>query len=95
MNIYIGVDLHKAQFTCYVKNELGKARLFKFLTNEKGYKRFLKLLDILKNKEKFKVSIVVESTGNTRYFKQMIEYDVYSGEILHPFRFKVDTFSFY
>jgi len=90
MNIYIGVDLHKAQFTCYVKNEFGKARLFKFLTDEKGYNRFLKLLDILKNKEKFKVSIAVESTGNTRYFKQKIENEIgIETKVINTMKFKV------
>jgi len=68
--INIGVDLHKHQFTNYY---LFKDEGFyeKYGTDEKGFNKFKEeIKQILKRG--FKVRIAVESTGNTRYFKNEI-----------------------
>ena len=85
--INIGVDLHKHQFTCYFlcKNE---GRFFKYGTTKEGYDLFKK--DILKAKEDgFEVKIAVESTGNTRYFKNEIEKLGVKIVIVNTLKFKV------
>jgi transposase len=85
--INIGTDLHKHQFTNYYlfKND-GIYR--KFSTNETGLNSF-------KNELKqfiesgFKVRIAIESTGNTRYFKNEIEKLGIEVQVINTMRFKI------
>jgi len=69
--INIGVDLHKTQFTTCVYSENGK-KFSRYPTTPDGYADFLKDV-IIWQKEGHQVRAGVESTGNTRYFKQQLE----------------------
>jgi transposase len=86
--LFIGVDLHKNQFTIYVLHKNGKGSYFIFRTNEKGFDDFIKLLNRC-TEEGFKVHIAVESTGNTRYFKNRIEKVGIFVKVINTIRFKV------
>lgn len=86
--LFIGVDLHKNQFTIYVLNNNGEGQYYIFKTTEQGYKDFIKLLSLCSEKG-FKVHIAVESTGNTRYFKNRIEAVGAIVKVINTMRFKV------
>ena len=85
--INIGVDLHKHQFTCYFLCK-SEGRFFKYGTTKEGYDLFKK--DLLKAKEAgFELKVAVESTGNTRYFKNEIEKLGIKIVIVNTLKFKV------
>ena len=68
----IGVDLHKTQFTVCELSEDRKIVEFKeYPTNDSGYEGFIKRLNNFTERG-YEVSTAVESTGNTRYFKNKI-----------------------
>lgn len=88
MNFFIGVDLHKSQFTCYFMNETEKGKWMKFDTSEKGFQQFINLLLNFKN-EGWDIQTAVESTGNTRYFKNRLNREGISVKIINTMKFKV------
>ena len=85
--INIGVDLHKHQFTNYYlyKND---GVYGKFSTDEKGVNCFKNEIKQFMEKG-FKVKIAVESTGNTRYFKNEIEKLGVEVLVINTMRFKI------
>ena len=73
MKRYVGVDLHKNQFTVYVEREEGDGGYFKkYPSTEKGYETFIREVNEARSRGE-KTRIAVESTGNTRYFKNRLE----------------------
>jgi len=71
MRVNIGVDLHKTQFTVCVRG-LGEDKFEEYPTTEEGYEAFLKRVANLRECG-MEVKAAVESTGNTRYFKNRLE----------------------
>ena len=69
MRIDIGVDLHTTQFTVYARRGEKDGVSEQYLTNAEGYMTFLHKLGEWK-RNGHDIRIGVESTGNTRYFKQ-------------------------
>jgi len=82
MQRWIGVDLHKTQFTvCYLhKNSEHKIQVFK--VGAKDIEAFKKTLS--KSDE-----VAVESTGNTGYFAREIKSQVKAVRIINPIQFKI------
>lgn len=85
--ISIGIDLHKRQFTCcFLGNGIGKTIKFEF--DKDGLEDFKEaLLQIKKNG--FEIKIAVESTGNTRYFKNEIEKLGFEVKVINTLKFKI------
>jgi len=85
--VNIGIDLHKQQFTCYFlcKNE---GKYFKYTTKKEGYDLFKKDLELIKENG-IKIRVAIESTGNTRYFKNEIEKLGIEVKIVNTLHFKV------
>lgn len=79
---YIGVDLHKNNFTvCYMKDSEGhRTRVFE--VNSRGIREFKRTLN--KTDE-----IAVESTGNAGYFAREVEGLVKVVRIINPLQFKI------
>jgi transposase len=71
MRVNVGVDLHKTQFTVCVKG-LGEDQFAVYPTTKEGYEAFLKKAAIWQECG-IEVKAAVESTGNTRYFKNRLE----------------------
>jgi transposase len=69
--VNVGIDLHKTQFTTCVRSRRGD-RFEQYPTTEEGYKRFLKKAADWQQSGK-EVRVGVESTGNTRYFKNRMD----------------------
>jgi len=87
MTVNVGVDLHKTQFTvCMPKN--GKHVFEAYPTNGTGYAAFLKNVKRWQRSGK-DVRIGVESTGNTRYFKNVMENAGVGVTVINTLKFKV------
>ena len=73
MRLSVGVDLHKKQFTVYWRIEGREGgRNSRYGTDERGYVQFENELSASVD-HGYKVTVALESTGNTRYFKSRIE----------------------
>ena len=86
MTLNVGVDLHKTQFTVFVRKDEG---LFgQYSTTEEGYTEFFSMVRSI-GKRKDRVRIGVESTGNTRYFKNRMEKEGFEVRVINTLKFKV------
>jgi len=86
MTISVGVDLHKTQFTVFAR--VGDGIFGKYLTTEDGYQEFLSQVQVWRNKGQ-SVRVGVESTGNTRYFKNRMEREGIEVRVINTLKFKV------
>jgi transposase len=86
MTINVGVDLHKTQFTVFVKQSGNQFE--QYPTDEEGYKRFLVRAKRWLGQGKT-VRVGVESTGNTRYFKNVMERAGIEVVVINTLKFKV------
>jgi transposase len=86
--IYVGVDLHKTQFTTCTKG-LGITEGYdQFGTEPAGYERFVKQVKAWQGEGRTVVA-GVESTGNTRYFKNQLERAGVEVRVINTLEFKV------
>ena len=91
MTFFIGVDLHKTQFTVHVRTEDKIETLDEikqYPTTESGYELFLERLKTFKEIGA-NVKIGVESTGNTRFFKNQVEKVGAEVTVINTLKFKV------
>ena len=75
MTFFFGVDLHKTQFTVHARTEdrvESLDQIIKYPTTNEGYGNFLKRIRNLRTRG-YSVKVGVESTGNTRFFKNQVE----------------------
>lgn len=90
MRMSVGVDLHKKQFTVYWRTE-GQSEggeFSRYLTSEEGYREFEQKLRTVKSLAQ-PVAVAVESTGNTRYFKNRVEALGIPVVVVNTLKFKV------
>ena len=72
--IYVGVDLHKTQFTvCVLIDDQEVGITAKYDTGREGYESFISRMQILAAEYGRDISIAVESTANARYFREVME----------------------
>ena len=91
MTVYIGVDLHKTQFTVHVRAEdkvEDLSEIKQYPTTEAGYTEFLNRIQAYKT-EGFDVKIGAESTGNIRFFKNQVEKAGAEVTVINTLKFKV------
>jgi len=89
MRLSVGVDLHKKQFTVYWRIEGREdGRNGRYVTDERGYGQFEKELEVFVGRG-YEVTVAVESTGNTRYFKNRIEKLGISVVVVNTLKFKI------
>ncbi len=86
MTINVGVDLHKTQFTVFAR--VGEGMFGKYPTTEEGYQEFLSQVRLWHG-EGQSVRVGVESTGNTRYFKNRMEREGIEVRVINTLKFKV------
>ena len=73
--IYVGVDLHKTQFTVNaIDGETGEVVLIgMFRTDCEGYNAYIEKMHCIEEKSGNSIEMAVEATGNARYFKNRME----------------------
>ena len=87
--VNVGIDLHKTQFTVCVRSGDGK-KFGKYPTTNEGYEKFLEHVGrFRRGKEGIRVG--VESTGNTRYFKNRMEDAGIGVTVINTLKLKVVT----
>jgi len=93
--IYVGVDLHKTQFTvCVIFNGDILENGIKFRMDDKGMEAFAsKMRQLSADKEEERIAIAVESTTNTRYFRERMASFGYEVTVVNTLRFKVVNLS--
>lgn len=79
---YVGVDLHKNQFSVYWKTQEGKEVFKEYPMTARGIEEFKKKLD----KE---TEVGIEATGNSKYFYDCIAGEVKKVRVINPLQFKV------
>jgi transposase len=85
--VNVGIDLHKTQFTICVRGPKGNG-FAKYLTTQEGYQAFLAQAALWQGKGET-VRVGVESTGNTRYFKNRMEDAGIGVKVINTLKFKV------
>lgn len=91
MTFFIGVDLHKTQFTVHVRTEEkveSLDQIKQYPTTTAGYAEFLSRIETYKATGAA-VKIGVESTGNTRFFKNQVEKAGAEVTVINTLKFKV------
>ena len=89
MTYFFGIDLHKTQFTVHYRTEDKIAKeIVQYPTDETGYTAFLKRIKSLKTRG-YDVKVGVESTGNTRFFKNRVEQAGGEVTVINTLKFKV------
>ena len=91
MTFFIGVDLHKTQFTVHVRTEEkieSLEQIKQYPTTAAGYAEFLTRIETYKATGAA-VKIGVESTGNTRFFKNQVEKAGAEVTVINTLKFKV------
>ena len=89
--INVGIDLHKTQFTVCVlidEEELSCGKAFRM--DEEGYDSFISEIRLLQKKRKSPgVAVAIESTANSRFFKEKMEKAGFDVVVVNTLRFKV------
>jgi len=89
MKMSIGVDLHKTQFTvCCLSEDRRVQESGIYPTTERGYRTLIKKVSGWKEGG-YEVTAAVESTGNTRYFRNQILKAGIDIKIVNTLKFKV------
>ena len=87
--VNVGIDLHKTQFTICVRSDGGN-KFDKYPTTAEGYAAFLKKIAAWQKSGK-EVRAGVESTGNTRYFRDRLEKAGVEVKVINTLKLKVIT----
>jgi len=85
--VNVGIDLHKTQFTICVRDRKGNG-FAKYPTTQEGYQTFLTQAAEWQKKGEA-VRVGVESTGNTRYFKNRMEEAGIGVTVINTLKMKV------
>lgn len=91
MVYYFGVDLHKTQFTVHERTKNSSENIdeiVQYETSKSGYESFLERIRFLREKGN-EVRVGVESTGNTRFFKNKLEESGAKVTVINTLKFKV------
>ena len=92
--LYVGIDLHKTQFTvCVLRGEDGLVVLEEqYPTTDAGYREFSEKMHEEEEKG-YSIELAVETTGNARYFKNRMEAEGFGVVVVNTNKFKVITMS--
>ncbi len=92
--IYVGVDLHKTQFTtCTLIDDEVIEQGTEYPTDREGYRAFVETMQLLSDTNGRSVSLAIESTANARYFRDVMERNGFEVLVVNTLRFKVINLS--
>jgi len=86
--VSVVVDLHKKQFTVFFRLVDGEGKYARFSIYPEGYQRFIEVLQKYRHYG-HEVKVAVESTGNNRYFKNVVEREGFAVVVINTLKFKV------
>jgi len=92
---YVGVDLHKTQFTiCILISGAVLEEGTKFEMNKNGYQAFISLMRGLSSSDTYDdIILAIESTANSRFFRDMMIGCGFKVVVVNTLRFKVVNLS--
>lgn len=90
--IYAGIDLHKTQFTVCILRDGLYEKEGQYPTSNEGYKAFISDLQAMCMIPE-DVELAIESTGNARHFKTIMEDEGFTVTVVNTLRFKVVNLS--
>ena len=91
MKMSVGVDLHKTQFTVCALSEDRKVKESGiYPTSKLGYKAFFRKMN-QRMEQGYQITAAVESTGNTRYFRNQLLQEGIVVKVVNTMKFKVVT----
>jgi transposase len=79
---YVGVDLHKTQFSVCWKEEDGSDKFERYAMSAEGLRKFRESLDC-------ETEVGVEATANSKYFYDQIVGSVKRVRVINPLQFKI------
>lgn len=92
--LFAGIDLHKTQFTvCVLKGNQTIEDNTKYETRAEGYNAFITRMNQISEHNPKQVRLAIESTSNSRYFKEMMEKHGFNVTVVNTLRFKVVNLS--
>ncbi|MBO4392997.1 MAG: IS110 family transposase [Spirochaetales bacterium] len=93
--IFVGVDLHKTQFTiCIMMSDSILEEGTRFEMNKEGYKTFISLLGKLSSSVSHDdITLAIESTANSRFFRDLMTAHGFKVVVVNTLRFKVVNLS--
>ena len=94
-SIYVGVDLHKTQFTtCIMADEELVSEGMQYPMNKEGYDSFFADIQVLsEQKATGNVQLAIESTANARFFRDLMEDYGMNVQVVNTLKFKVVNLS--
>ena len=93
--IYVGIDLHKTQFTiCIITSGSVLEEGTRFEMNKEGYRAFISLMRHLSSSETHDdIIMAIESTANSRFFRDLMASSGFKVIVVNTLRFKVVNLS--
>ena len=93
--IYVGIDLHKTQFTiCILTGGSVLEEGTRFEMNKEGYRSFISLMKQLSSSETYNdIVLAIESTANSRFFRDLMAASGFQVVVVNTLRFKVVNLS--
>ena len=93
--IYVGIDLHKTQFTiCIITSGSVLEEGTRFEMNKDGYRAFISLMGQLSSSETHDdIIMAIESTANSRFFRDLMAGCGFKVIVVNTLRFKVVNLS--
>ena len=93
--IYVGIDLHKTQFTiCIITSGSVLEEGTRFEMNKDGYRAFISLMRHLSSSETHDdIIMAIESTANSRFFRDLMASSGFKVIVVNTLRFKVVNLS--
>jgi hypothetical protein len=79
---YVGVDLHKTQFSVCWKEEDGSDKFERYAMSAEGLRRFRERLD-------GETEVGVEATANSKYFYDQVVGTAKKVRVINPLQFKI------
>lgn len=88
--VSVGIDLHTTQFTVCALTPAGEILHEKmYPTTEEGYRGFIGWAHGIEEKHGCGISMAIETTGNARYFRNLMQHEGFSVIVINTMKFKV------
>ena len=88
--VSVGIDLHTTQFTVCALTPAGEILHEQmYPTTEDGYREFIEWAHGIEEEHECGISMAIETTGNARYFRNLMQHEGFSVLVINTMKFKV------